>query len=155
MKRTILAATMAIAATSASAQDFYLGGTVDYATPHSGDEQTSVGLMGGVEFGAGGPLGFAVQGEYSTPRAATNDYDAARLRGLASYDFGGFAAVGGVGVTRYTQGSTDFDGYNFSLGVDAKLGTGPGTVRAELVRDIMDDFGTDVTTARVGYKYNF
>lgn len=155
MKTIIMAVTMTIAATSVSAQDFYLGGTVDYATPHSGDEQTSVGLMGGVEFGAGGPLSFAAQAEYSTPRAATDNYDAARLRGLASYDLGDFAAVGGVGVTRYTQSGTDFNGFNFSLGVDAKLGTGPGTVRAELVRDLMDDFGTDVTTARIGYKYNF
>jgi len=155
MKRTILAATMAIAATGASAQDFYLGGSVDYAKPHSGDEQTSVGLMGGVEFGSGGPLGFAAQAEYSTPRAGAEDYDAARLRGLASYDFGGFAAVGGVGITRYRDGGTDYKGYNFSLGVDAKLGDGPGSVRVEMVRDIMDDYGTDVTTTRIGYKYNF
>lgn len=155
MKLLTIAAVILTAATAANAQDFYLGGSADYATPHSGDSQTSVGLMGGVEFGSGAPLSLAAQAEYSSPMAGTDNYDAARLRGLASYDFGGFAGVAGLGATQYRDGGDNFNGFNFSLGVDVSLQNGPATVRVEMVRDLMDDYGTDVTTTRVGYMYNF
>lgn len=155
MKHLVLAAGIFTIAGAASAQDFYLGGSVDYATPHSGDAHASVGLMGGVAFNRGAPLSFAGQAEYSAPLAGSDNYDAARLRGLASYDFGGFAGVGGLGVTQYRDGGTNYNGFNFSLGVDVKLQSGPATVRVEMVRDFMDDYGTDVTTTRVGYMYNF
>jgi len=155
MKQAIFAMGLVCAAGTVQAQDIYLGGTLDYLKPHSGSEHTAVGLMGGATVWDDGQLSFAAQGEYNSPMAASSKPDAARLRALASYDFGAFSGVGGLGVTRYSDAGDTYSGINVSLGADFQLQSGPTTLRVELIRDWMDGYGADVTTTRVGYYYNF
>lgn len=155
MKRICLALAAGLVASAAAAQDIYLGASLDYANPHSGSDHAAVGLLGGATFWDDGQLSFAAQGEYNTPMAGSGKPDAARLRALASYDLSGFTAVGGLGLTQYRTGEDTFGGLNMSLGVDYPVGSRATYVRGEIVRDWMDGYGSDVTTTRIGYIYNF
>ncbi|WP_341368711.1 hypothetical protein [Yoonia sp. BS5-3] len=147
----ILAASLG---TGAMAQDLYLGGSLDYMFPHSGDAQTAGSIIGG--FGvSSGPFALTAEAEYGVQVAGENDYDTARVRMLASYDWLGYSFHAGGGVTEYYFSDDTSGGFNFGFGAERAV-TDTLTVRGELIRDIMDNtFTAAVTTTRVGLFYDF
>ncbi len=153
MKRFCLIIAAMTVAGAASAQDIYVGGGVDYQLPHSGDAQTSAALVAGATFGEGA-LGYGLEAEYGSSVTDGTTYDAARLRALATYDFGGFTGLASAGLTQFSEGSTDFSGTNFGFGAELPYGDN-ARLRFEMIRDIMDDYPTDVTTTRAGVVFNF
>ncbi|MBE0412473.1 hypothetical protein [Yoonia sp.] len=151
-KLLILAGALAIG-TSAAAQEFYGGLTLDYAKPHSGDSQTAASLLGGVMFG--GPVfKYGAELDFGLPLAGDTDYDTTRLRAMASYDFGDYAAIAGAGVVQYDTPLGDVDGQSLSLGVQRAI-SDRILLRGEFIRDFMDDGVADTTTTRVGAVYRF
>ncbi len=140
---------------AASAQDFYAGVGVEYAYPHSGDSQTAVPILGGVTFG-GPTLRYGIEAEGSVPLLGNQDYNAARLRLIALYDFGNFDALLAGGWTRYDFSAHDEDdGTHLALGFQRDLSE-RYTLRGEIIRDFMDDsFTAAVTTTRFAVVYSF
>lgn len=153
MKITTLAAALLCAGTAASAQDIYAGVAVDYGLPHSGDGQAAASLLLGGTYNLG-TLAIGAEAEYGAAATFGGDYDTARLRLIGSYDFGSFTALASLGGTHYDTGDDGFSGYNFGLGAQMPL-TNTLDVRGEIIRDMMDDYGTDVTTTRLAAIYTF
>lgn len=154
MKSALYAIWLIVTAGLASAQDVYVGGSLDYQLPHSGDAQSSVAIVGGARFGDG-PLGYGLEAEYGQSFGNDASYDAARLRAIATYEFGPVTGLATAGVTQYSEGGNDFSGTNFGLGAELPYGD-KARFRFEMMRDLMDDdFRTDVTTTRAGVMFNF
>lgn len=154
MKTFILGAAFAVIAGGASAQDFYAGGALDYAYPHSGDSQTVGSLIGGVGFDRG-LYAYGAEVELGGHVGGDADYGTQRLRAWGTYDLGNVAARVAGGITEYDLDSGTADGYNLGVGVQTEF-TSSVTLRAEFIRDFMDDNSTAaVTTTRIGAFYNF
>ncbi len=155
MKKAILALGFGLAATGASAQDLYVGGMADYQRPHSGDAQTSATVLAGAGFSYNGTIGYGIEAEYGMAVTSGDSYDAARVRGRATYDFGSVVGFATLGVTGYFEDGADYSGYNFGLGGEVPVGAG-GALRLEIIRDMMDQsYVTNVTTTRIGYAFGF
>ncbi len=154
MKTLIPVIVAATLANVAQAQDVYVGGSLDYHFPHSGDAQTVGSLIAGLEIDAGS---FSIIGEaeYGVQVAGDNDYDTARVRVLGSYDWGDYALRAGGGITEYYFGEDSAGGYNFGFGAERTVSANM-SVRGELIRDFMNNtFTSAVTTTRVAVVYNF
>ena len=153
MKRIITLLGALVIGSSVTAQEFHGGLSLDYAKPHSGDSQTSVTFMGGVMLG--GPVfKYGIEAEAGLPLGGNTDYDVARLRLLGSYDLGNYTVLAGAGVAEYDTPGGTVDGDSLSLGLQRAI-SDRVTLRAEFVRDFMDDGVPDTTTTRVGMIYNF
>ncbi|WP_162617600.1 hypothetical protein [Yoonia maritima] len=154
MKTIILGAAFAALAGAASAQNFYAGAALDYAYPHSGDTQTLGSLIGGIGFGQG-LYSYGAEVEVGGHAGGDADYGTQRLRAWGSYDLGTVSARVAGGITEYDLQSGSADGYNLGVGVETGF-TDRVTLRAEFIRDFMDDNSTAaVTTTRIGAFYNF
>jgi opacity protein-like surface antigen len=154
MKTIILGAALAACAGMASAQDFYAGGALDYAYPHSGDTQTAGSLIAGVAMSQGA-LGYGAELEVGAHIAGDAEYSTRRLRALGTYDLGAVAGLVSGGVTSYEGDGGNASGYNLGVGVQTNF-TNTISLRAEFIRDFMDDHTTAaVTTTRVGAFYHF
>ncbi|MEL6841286.1 MAG: hypothetical protein AAFP85_18530 [Pseudomonadota bacterium] len=154
MKTLIPALLAAVLGNAAYAQDVYVGGSLDYHFPHSGDDQVVGSVIAGLGIDAGR---FAVIGEaeYGAQIAGDNDYDTARIRVLGSYDWGGYTLRAGGGVTEYYFADDTAAGLNFGIGAERAV-SDTLTLRGELIRDFMEDtFTAAVTTTRVAVIYNF
>ncbi len=153
MKITTLAAAFLCAGSAASAQDIYAGVALDYGLPHSGDAQTAASLLIGGSYSLG-TMAIGAEAEYGAAATFGGDYDTARLRLIGSYDFGSVTALASLGGTHYDAGADTFTGYNFGLGAQMPL-TSSLDLRGEIIRDMMDDYGTNVTTTRLAAIYTF
>lgn len=153
MKFSILAAALAVVGSAASAQDIYAGVAFDYGTPHSGDAQSAATLLFGGAYSLG-TMAIGAEAEYGAAATFGGDYDTARLRLIGSYDFGSVTALASLGGTRYDAGADTFTGYNYGLGVQVPVSNALD-LRGEVIRDMMDDYGTNVTTTRVAAIYSF
>lgn len=153
MKISVIAVAIALTGGAAQAQDVYAGVAFDYGSPHSGDAQTAASLLAGASYDTG-LLSFGAEIEYGASATFGGDYDTARLRIMGGYDFGGFTALASIGGTRYDAGADTFSGYNFGLGAQVPVSNAID-LRAELIRDIMDDYEADVTTTRIAAIYAF
>lgn len=155
--RTVLVASIfAVSAVAASAeQAVYLGVGGDYALPHSGDDQTFGSVVAGATFDLWDNIGVGIEGELGEPIGGDGDRETSRLRGLFTYDFGAVTGIASVGVVQYDLGDTNADGETFGLGAQMELSDRIDG-RFEFLRDFNgDDFGTDVTTSRVGVYFKF
>ena len=148
MKISMIAVAIALTGGAAQAQDVYAGVAFDYGSPHAGDAQTAASLLAGASFDTG-LLSFGAEVEYGASATFGGDYDTARLRVIGGYDFGGFTALASIGGTRYT-----FSGYNYGLGAQVPVSNAID-LRAEFIRDMMDDYGANVTTTRIAAIYDF
>ena len=153
MKISTIAIAVALMGSTAHAQDIYAGVAFDYGTPHAGDSQTAATLLFGGAYDMG-VLALGAEAEYGAPATFGGDYDTARLRLIGSYDFGSMTALASVGGTRYDAGALNYTGYNYGLGVQVPV-TNALDLRGEVIRDMMDDYGTNVTTTRVAAIYSF
>jgi hypothetical protein len=153
MKITVIAVAMALTGGAAQAQDIYAGVAFDYAYPHAGDTQTAATLLAGASFDVG-TISFGAEIEYGASATFGGDYDTARLRLVGAYDFGSVTALATVGGTRYDAGADTFSGYNFGLGAQVPISDALD-LRGEFIRDMMDDYGTNVTTTRIAAVYDF
>ncbi|MDX8350990.1 hypothetical protein [Cognatiyoonia sp. IB215182] len=154
MKRLIPALLSASLASAANAQDFYVGGGIDYHFPHSGDDQVVTSLIAGLEMDAG-PFAISGEAEFGARIAGDNDYDTARVRGLISYDWRDYALHVSGGITEYYFDDDNAGGYNFGLGAAREIND-TLAIRGELIRDFMDNtFTAAVTTSRVAVIYKF
>ncbi len=154
MKPLIPAILFATLGTGALAQDFYVGGSLDYLFPHSGDAQTVGAVIAGLGIDTG-PFAVIGEAEYGAQIAGDNDYDTARIRVLGSYDWGDYTLRAGGGVTEYYFGDDTSGGYNFGFGAERAV-TPNIRLRGELIRDFMDNtFTAAVTTTRVAVLYSF
>lgn len=158
MKLYFLSAAVAVVAVvsyagSAQAQDIYSGVALDYNLPHSGDAQQAASLL----FGAKADLGqisVGAEADYGAAAAFGGDYDTARLRLMAGYELGSVTALGSLGATRFMNDVGNYDGYNVGLGVQGAISNSLD-LRGEVIRDFMDDYGTNVTTTRLSAIYSF
>ena len=153
MKRLLTLLGALAIGSSVTAQEFHGGLSLDYAKPHSGNGQTVVSFMGGVMMG-GPAFKYGVEAEVGLPVGGNTDYEAARLRLLGSYDFGDYTFLAGVGATQYAATADDVGGRNYSLGVQRAI-SDRVILRAEFIRDFMDDTYPDTTTTRIGMLYSF
>lgn len=153
MKLSIFAAAFVVAGAAAQAQDIYAGVAFDYATPHAGDTQTAASLFLGGNYELG-TLAIGAEAEYGAAATFGGDYDTARLRLIGSYDFGTVKALASLGGTRYDAGADAFTGYNYGIGVQVPVSNALD-MRGEIIRDMMDDYGTNVTTTRIAAIYSF
>lgn len=153
MKISVIAMAIALTGSAAQAQDVYAGVAFDYGSPHAGDAQTAASLLAGASFDTG-LLSFGAEVEYGASATFGGDYDTARLRIMGGYDFGGFTALASIGGTRYDAGADTFSGYNYGLGAQVPVSNAID-LRAEFIRDMMDDYGTNVTTTRIAAIYDF
>ena len=153
MRISILAAALAVTAGATSAQDFYAGVGFDYNHPHSGDHQQAATLLLGAAFDVG-TLSFGIEADYGAATAFKGDFDTARLRVLAGYDFGNVTAFGTAGGTRYMDGEGNYDGYNLGLGVQGAV-TDKIDLRGEMIRDFMSSYDNNITTTRLAAIYSF
>lgn len=148
------AAMLTALSTAATAQELYLGAGGDYMFPHSGDAQT----VGSVIAGFGIETGiYSLGGEVDAGfrLAGDNDYDTLRVRILAGYDWGDYTIRAGGGVTEYYFADDTSGGFNAGFGAERAI-TPDFTLRAELIRDFMDNtFTAAVTTTRVAVLYSF
>jgi hypothetical protein len=154
MKTIILGAALAVVAGMASAQNFYAGGALDYAYPHSGDTQTSASVIAGVAINQG-TFGYGGELEIGGHVVGDADYSTRRLRAVGTYDLGAVEALASGGITSYESDGGNASGFNLGVGVQTDF-TNKVSLRAEFIRDFMDDHTTDaVTTTRVGAFYHF
>ncbi|WP_157033187.1 hypothetical protein [Loktanella sp. S4079] len=154
MKQFIFAAVCAVSGTGVLAQDFYAGGTLDYAHPHSGDAQTVGSLVGGIGWSQG-RYGYGAEVELGGHIGGDADYGTQRLRGWGTYDLGRVAGRIAGGITEYDLNAGTASGYNLGVGVETAF-SDRVTLRAEFIRDFMEDNSTAaVTTTRIGAFYNF
>ena len=154
MKTILVSAVLAAIGSAAFAQDFYAGASADYMYPHSGDTQTVGSLIAGVGFDRG-LYGYGAEVEIGAHLAGDADYGTQRLRGFGTYDLGAVKARVAGGITGYDFDGGSSDGYNLGIGVENDI-SDKITLRAEFIRDFMDDsFTAAVTTTRIGAFYNF
>ncbi|WP_333712438.1 outer membrane protein [Yoonia sp.] len=154
LKRLILATALTLTGHAASAQDVYVGGSVDYMLPHDGDTQVVISGIAGMGFDAG-PVGVGAEAEYGLRAGGDADYDTARVRGWVSYDWGHYTLRAGGGITEYYFDDTNYGGYHALLGAERDL-TDRLSLRGEFIRDFVDDaFAAGITTTRVGVVFNF
>ena len=154
MHRLSALALATLIGSAASAQDLYVGGTVDYMRPHKGDTQTVSSAIAGMTFDVG-IVDVGAEAEYGLQIAGENDYDAARVRGWVSYDLGRYTLRAGGGITEYYFGDTNYGGYHALLGAERSL-TDNISVRGEFIRDFVDDaFVAGITATRIGVVLNF
>ena len=89
------------------------------------------------------------------PLGGETNRETSRLRGLFTYDFGAVTGIASVGVVQYEVGNQNFDGETFGVGAQMELSDRIDG-RFEILRDFNDDdFGTDVTTSRLGVYFKF
>lgn len=153
MKISIIAVAVALTGSAAQAQDVYAGVAFDYGSPHAGDAQTAASLMAGASYDLG-TMSLGAEVEYGASATFGGDYDTARLRLIGGYDFGGVTALASIGGTRYNTGADTFTGYNFGIGAQMPV-SDVLDIRAEFMRDMMEDYGTNVTTTRIAAIYSF
>lgn len=138
---------------SVAAQEFHGGLSLDYAKPHSGNGQTAVSFLGGLMLG-GPAFKYGVEAEVGLPTGGNTDYEAARLRLLGTYEEGDYTYLLGAGATQYGATTGDVGGRHFSVGLQRAV-SDRVTLRAEFIRDFMDDTYPDTTTTRIGMLYSF
>ncbi|PJI85046.1 hypothetical protein BC777_3042 [Yoonia maricola] len=154
MKRLIAFIIAATLGSAASAQDTYLGVGVEYHYPHAGDGQSVASGIAGIGFDTG-LFGVGAEAEYGFRVMGGNDYDTARVRGWASYDWAEYSFRLSGGVTEYYFDDDTAGGFNFGIGADRDVSENL-TLRGEFIRDIMDNTFTDaVTTTRIAMLYKF
>lgn len=142
-------------ATSAQAQDFYAGGALDYAYPHSGDSQLVGSVIGGLALSNNPDLNYGAEAELGWHLAGDADYGTQRLRLWGTYDIGNVRARVAGGLTYYDIPGGDANGTNLGVGVERDFSPNV-TLRGEFIRDFMDDtFTAAVTTTRIGVLYHF
>lgn len=151
----IRSAVMALAmmGSAATAQDFYTGLTLDYASPHSGDSQTLSSIVAGLGTGSG-KVAYGGELELGYHFVGDAEYDTKRLRGWGTYDLGSVKAMGSLGFTRYDFANSDETGYNIGLGVQRDM-SARWALRGEFIRDFMDGDVPDTTTTRIGGLFKF
>lgn len=154
MKKLTITIAAALLGTAVHAQDVYVAGALDYAFPHSGDDQYTGSLIAGMGIGAG-PFAIGAEVEAGLQVAGDNDYDTARVRIWTSYDWSDYTFRVAGGVTEYYFSDDTAGGYNAGLGVARDLSSNL-SLRGELIRDFMDNtFTAAVTTTRVAVVYTF
>jgi len=153
MQKTALTLAVALLGTAVQAQDVYLGVTVDYGMPKSGDSQAAASLLAGGSYDLG-LAAIGAEAEYGAAAIFGGDYSTARLRAIGSFDLGEFTGLASIGGTRFGADSQSYMGYNLGIGAQFPISNAL-EVRGELIRDFMDDFGSDVITTRVGAVYSF
>lgn len=138
----------------AAAQDVYAGLGLDYHFPHSGDHQVVSSGLVGITIEAG-VFAIGAEAEYGLRFAGENDYDTARVRGFASYDFAGYDLRFAGGITEYYFDDDTAGGFNLGLGAQRAIGSGL-ILRGELIRDFVDNtFTQAITTTRAAVVYEF
>lgn len=154
--RVVLTIAAFAMASPVAAQDLYVGAGVDYGLPHSGDAQGIGSFIAGVTFDGGDTLGFGVEGELGQPIGDSGDRrETSRVRGMLSYEFGAVTGLASVGAVQYELGQQTFNGDTVGLGAQMSF-TESLDGRFELMRDFMDDdYGTNVTTTRLGVLFQF
>ena len=154
MKTLLAAGVLTVAGSVAAAQDFYVGGALDYAYPHSGDTQTAGSLIAGVDVGYG-QYGYGGEVEFGTHLAGGGDFDTRRSRAFGAYDLGAISVRAAGGLTAYERPNETESGYNLGIGVQNDMGRHL-SLRAEFIRDFMDEGATAaVTTTRIAAFYRF
>ncbi len=153
MKISIIAVVVAMTGSAVHAQDVYAGVAFDYGSPHAGDAQSAASLIAGVSYDLGA-MSLGAEVEYGASATFGGDYDTARLRLIGGYDFGSVTALASIGGTRYDTGADTFTGYNFGIGAQMPISDALD-IRAEIMRDMMEDYGTNVTTTRIAAIYSF
>lgn len=152
--KTVIATLSIAAATSAAAQDLYIGAGGDYAYPHSGDSEAFGSFVAGVIFDVG-PVGVGIEGDVGTQLTDGDGRETSRVRGLVTYDFGRFTGIASAGAVQYKIGNTVFDGESYGLGAQMPIAN-RFDGRVEFIRDFVGgDFRTDVTTTRLSVLYQF
>ena len=149
MKKILIATAVALAATAATAAEFGITTTRDYA----GVNRNGTGITVGEKFGKIG-----VTAGFERTTAGTNDQD--RLSLVAGYDI---AKVGSVTVApkvgvAHLNNQTGADGYAMTVGVGASV---PVTKQVSLTADVARQYGQDRVAAfdgnrvTVGLRYKF
>ncbi|MBI1416255.1 MAG: outer membrane beta-barrel protein [Limimaricola sp.] len=162
------------AAMPAAAQQFYVGGGLDYGQtslssplPDDGHLSTGSVLAGvtvpmGQQFYLGAELDTSLGANYSTDYGDTVD-NITRLRAVAGYRFPTYSVFATLGAVQVKGALFDGDngtskGTTFSLGADVPV-TGNLDLRFEVIRDQVDLFNVgyrwDNTSARVAAVYRF
>ena len=150
MKKILIATTIALAATTASALEVGVIGTRDYS---GADNRNSAGVTIGQKYGA---VGLTAGFERFTK--GSNDQD--RFSLVAGYDvakFGSVTVTPKVGAA-YLNNQTGEDGYAMTVGVGASL---PITKQVSLTADVARQWGQDrvkasdgnAVTLGVSYKF--
>ncbi len=155
--RTVLAASLfVVSATAVSAeQSVYLGVGGDYAVPHSGEDQAFGSFVAGATFDLWENMGLGIEGEVGEPLGGDSNRETSRLRGLFTYDFGPVTGIASLGMVQYEEGNRTFDGDTVGIGAQMELSERIDG-RLEIMRDFNDDdFGTNVTTSRLGVYFKF
>ena len=150
MKKILIATTIALAATAASALEVGVIGTRDYS---GAENRNGAGITLGHNYGKVG-----VTAGFERFTKGTNDQDRYSL--VAGYDV---AKLGPVTVTpkigvAYLNNQTGEDGYAMTVGVGASV---PVAKRVSLTADVARQYGQDRVQAfdgnrvTVGVKYSF
>lgn len=140
--------------TAASAQDVYVGGSVDYLLPHAGDSQTVTSAIVGMGFDTG-YFSIGAEADYGLRVGGDNDYDTARVRGWLGYDWGDYTVLAGGGITEYYFEDSTSGGFHAMLGPERAL-TPDLTLRGVFIRDFMDNnFTSAITASRIAVLYQF
>ena len=149
MKKILIATAVALAATAATAGEFGVIATRDYA----GVDRNGTGITFGEKFGRVG-----VTAGFERFTTGTNDQD--RLSLVAGYDV---AKVGAITVTpkvgvAHLNNQSGADGYAMTVGIGASL---PLNKKVSLTADVARQYGQDRVQSfdgdrvTVGLKYNF
>lgn len=149
MKKIAIASIIALAAAAATASEFGVTTTRDYA----GVDRNGTGITLGNKYGRVG-----VTAGFERFTAGTNDQD--RLSLVAGYDVtkvGAITVTPKVGVA-HLNNQRGADGYAMTVGVGASL---PLTKQVSLTADVARQYGQDRVQSfdgdrvSVGLKYNF
>jgi opacity protein-like surface antigen len=149
MKKIAIASLIALAATAASAKEFGVTGTRDYA----GTDRDGTGITLGQKYGRVG-----VTAGFERFTAGTNDQD--RLSLVAGVDV---AKIGAVTITpkvgvAHLNNQRGADGYAMTVGVGASL---PITKQVSVTADVARQYGQDRVQSfdgdrvTVGLKFRF
>ena len=155
--RNLLGAALLTATASAAQAEtsVYLAFGADYGAPETGDEQSYGSFIAGATFDLWENMGLGIEGEVGEPLGGDSNLETSRVRGLFTYEFGTVTGIASLGAVQYEVGEQTFDGETFGVGAQMDFQE-RFTGRFEVMRDFNDDdFGDDVTTARVAVFFNF
>lgn len=153
MQKTAFTLALILLAGTATAQDTYIGVSVDYGTNTAQSDQTVASLMAGGSFDLG-QMAIGAEIEYGAAATLGGDYDTLRVRAIGSYDLGSFSAMASLGSTRFSTSADNYSGYNLGLGVQMPV-SDTIELRGEVIRDFVDGFGADTSTTRIAAIYSF